>query len=194
MTTPFPLRRCMVSVAWALLGVNLAVGADPASDVKTDWSKFVAVNTITAEVRAVDADSVTLRVYWTEATASSSGSRGRSSSRSSRGGRNSNPLQRMIQQARSRQPNVKLHQEHHDYDVTFFADTKVTGIKGMSGPATPANLEPGMVVSALLIRDKSIPLKNMTEADFRAKSLHVTGRNPNYSPDSSSSSKPGKKK
>src|SRR5690348_2300770 len=79
-----------------------AAAADPAPTTdKTDWSKFVAVSTITAEVRTADADSITLRVYWTAPGAGSTGSgnnnRRPSLYHSSRGGRGqSNPLQQMM--------------------------------------------------------------------------------------------------
>lgn len=196
MKNPFSFRPFALSVVSALLWSNLATCSDPASEGKTDWSKFTNVNSVTAEVRAVDGDRVTLRVYWTEAKATPSNSGGRSSSRSSRNrGRNSSPLQRMIQQARSRQPHIQLHEEHHDYHIASFNDTKVSGVKAVDGsPATTASLVPGMVVSAQIVRDKSVPLTGVTEADFRLKPLHVTGRNPNYKPDSGSSGKPAKKK
>ena len=197
--------------------------ADTVPTDKTDWSKFTTVSTITAEVRAVDGDSVTLRVYWMAHGAANTGNNNGTGNQannnnnnnnkvntnnnnnnnrrpslyhSSRNGRSSyNPLQQMISMARSQQSRTQTHQEHHDYDVGYFADTKVTGVKSTDGvPATVASLTPGTVVSAMLVHDKAIALKDMKDSDLRVRSIQSLGHNPNFKDDSGNAKAPAKKK
>jgi hypothetical protein len=197
-----------LAVGFALTGGSLRAADPVTTGEKTDWSKFVTVSTITAEVRSVDGDSVKLRVYW---MAHGSGGNGNGNGNNNNNNRNNNnnnrrpslyhhsrngrqqynPLQRMVQMARSQQQNV--HQEHHDYDVGYFADTRVTGVKGTDGaPATVASLTPGTVVNAFLVHDRSIALKDMKDSDLRVRSIASLGHNPHYKADASNN--PPKKK
>lgn len=158
---------------------------------KTEWSKFAPVSTITAEVRSVDGNSVKLRVYWmargnNNGTTTGNGNNNRnrrpSLYHSSRNGRGQhNPLA-MAMHHHNGQSSV--HQEHHDYDVGYFPDTRVTGIKGTEGtPPTPSSLTPGTIVSAHLVHDRAIAMKNVQDTDLKVQSIAVLGHNPTYKAD-----------
>ena len=149
----------------------------------------------------MDGDSIKLRVYWDQAKkgSTSNGNRNRRPSLSGGHGRsNYNPLQQAMRQAK----NVKIVHEHHDYDVGYFPDTGVHGkVRSSSADspatktaATPMDLTPGTIVQALLIRDKSIPLKDLKETDLKVKSLTAMGQNPNYKGDTATANNAKKKK
>lgn len=188
---------------------SVALAADNAS--KTDWSQYVPFSTITAEVRQVDNNSVTVRVYWTEAEVvrkdndrdndKNKNRNKNNNNRNNKNGKNNNrnqpnPLQRLIQQARNNQQRIEYHQEHHDYDLKYMADTSVTGKvatspdeKGKPMPATPMDLRPGMVVIVSIVRDKDIPAQEVKEKHLVARGITVVGMNPNYKRDPSDTPK-----
>lgn len=194
MTRHAPIHGCLLAglLAWtAAMGQpSEAFAADlktPGIGTGTSWGDYMTVGKVIAEVRSADGDSLKMRVYWNSVTQgkTSTGSRARRPSLNGNHGRSAqNPLtiaKAAIAQAKS----VKVKTEHHDYDVGFFPDTLVKGAPKAPGAATTqaGDLSPGTVIEAWLIRNKSIPAREVQESDLKLRAVAVLGFNSNYKAD-----------
>lgn len=183
-----------------------------------DFSGYVAVTKVTGEVVKGNESSLTLRIYWQHVTVKkSSGSRGRGRRPSlygNHGRSHSSPYM-------TRRPSVKVKWEHHDYDLPYLPESlvRVNQLPPKIGPdgkkgfysqteqnelkvpytvpgfqASKADLSPGTVVEAHVVRDKSIAANMVTDADMRLKYVVIIGHDPNPPADITNPSKTSKKK
>jgi len=183
-----------------------------------DFSGYVAVTKVTGEVVKGSESSLTLRLYWAHVTVKkSSGNRGRGRRPSlhSRGSRG------MYSPYMIRRPSVKVKWEHHDYDLPYLPESlvRVNQLPPKIGPdgkkgfysqseqnelkvpytvpgfqASKADLTPGTVVEAHVVRDKTIPAAKVTDADMRIKYAVIVGQDQNAATNLAGTSKPAKKK
>jgi len=184
------LLSCLLAWAGAMGQPGESFAADPklpGSATGTTWGDYMTVGKVIAEVRSTDGDSLKMRVYWNSVSQAKTGtsSRGR---RPSLGGNHGHTAQNPMTIARAAMAAskaVKVKTEHHDYDVGFFPDTLVKGApKAPGGAATQAgDLSPGTVIEAWLIRNKSIPAREVGESDLKLRAVAVLGFNPNYKAD-----------
>lgn len=168
-----------------------------------DFSGYVAVTKVTGEVVKGNESSLTLRIYWQQVTAKNGGGnrgRGRRPSLYGNQGRGyHSPYM-------TRRPNVRVKTEHHDYDLPYLPESlvRVNQLPPKIGPdgkkgfysqaeqnelkvpysvpgyqASKADLTPGTVVDAYVVRDKSIPANMVTDADMRLKYVVIIGHDPN---------------
>jgi hypothetical protein len=181
-----------------------------------DFAGYAWVSKFTAEVVKADENKVTMRVYWEHAVATGNGNR------NGRGGRPSlhNSGRNHHSPFHVRMPHLQLKWEHHDYEVPYVAESLVRtrtlppklgpdGKKGyysaaeqkrLSLPigapyfeATKADLVPGTVIEAQIIRDKTIPLAKVTEKDMKLKYAVILRHDPNPPKDIASGSAEKKK-
>jgi hypothetical protein len=164
-----------------------------------DWSGYVRVSQVTAEVIKGDDSSVTLRLYTLASTAPKGGTRPPRPQLHLNGHNYQNPLMR--RPSTGRQP--QLHWVHHDYTVSYapegLARTQTpppkTDENGKKVPYTQKELEDlkaplgapgyaiaksdlaaGSIVEVIIIRDKTIAADKVTESDLRIKYVTVTGK------------------
>jgi hypothetical protein len=167
-----------------------------------DWSGYIRVSQVTAEVMKADESSVTLRLYTLANNTTKGGRTTRPPLHLSHGHIYQNPLMR--RPSNGRQPQV--HWEHHDYTVAYAPEglartqtptpkTDENGKKvlytqkeledlraplGAPGYAiAKSDLAPGSIVEVIIIRDKSIAADKVTEGDLRIKYATITGKDPN---------------
>lgn len=183
-----------------------------------DFSGYVSVTKVTGEVVKGNESSLTLRIHWVQVTVKNGGgSRGRGRRPSlygSRGRSFSSPY--MV-----RRPSVKVKHEHHDYDLPYLPESlvRVNQLPPKIGPdgkkgfysqseqdelkvpytvpgfqASKADLTPGTVVEAHVVRDKSIPANKVADADMRLKYVVIIGHDPNPPADITNPPKTSKKK
>lgn len=165
-----------------------------------EFSGYAWVSRFEAEVVKADENKVTFRIYWEHAVANNNrnGNRGRPSLHGT--GRNHHsPFA-------TRRPNVQIKWEHHDYEVPYVAESLVrtkalppkVGPDGKRGyysaseqdalsqplgapgfQAAKADLVPGTIIEAHIIRDKTIPANKVTDADMRLKYAVILRHDPN---------------
>jgi hypothetical protein len=218
---------------WTGFGLALGLGMvalAPAADEKKeetkptsssaakgpDWSGYILVSNVTAEVVKADDSSVTLRLY----TLATKGGKG--STRPPRpqlhlnGHGYQNPLRRPSSGNRQ-----QVYWDHHDYTVQYAPEglartqspppkTDENGKKaaytqkeledlrapvGAPGYAiAKSDLTPGSIVEVILIRDKSIAADKVTEGDLRVKYATVIGAVPSPAKDATPAPNANKKK
>jgi hypothetical protein len=179
----------------------------------TDWSGYLRVNQLTAEVVRADESSVTLRLYYL-APNSKSGTRApRPQLHYNHGHVYQNPL---LRRSNGR---PQVHWDHHDYTVQYAPEglartqtlppkTDETGkrvphtqkeLEDLKAPVgapgyaiAKSDLTAGTIVDVIIIRDKTIPADKVTESDMRVKYATVVGKDPN--PPKDAGSDPNKKK
>jgi hypothetical protein len=164
-----------------------------------DWSGYVRVSQVTAEVVKADDSSVTLRLYMLASNTKGGARPPRPQLHMSHGHIYQNPLRRPS----GRQP--QLHWEHHDYTVSYapeglartqslptktdengkkviYTQKEIADLKaplGAPGYAlAKSDLAPGSIVDVIIIRDKTIAADKVTEGDLRIKYATVTGTVP----------------
>jgi hypothetical protein len=164
-----------------------------------EFAGYAWVSKFTAEVVKADESKVTMRVYWEHLVTSKSGNRGGRPSLHGSSRNHHSPF--MI-----RRPNVQVKWEHHDYVVPYVAESLVRtktlppkigpdGKKGycssneqealslpLGAPAfqaTKADLVPGTIIEAHIIRDKTIAANKITDADMRLKYAVILRHDPN---------------
>jgi hypothetical protein len=183
-----------------------------------DFSGYVAVTKVTGEVVKGNESSLTLRIYWQHATVkNSSGGRGRGRRPSLHGNHGRSHYSPYM----TRRPRVQVKWEHHDYDLPYLPESlvRVNQLPPKIGPdgkkgfysqaeqddlkvpytvpgfqASKADLAPGTVVDAHVVRDKSIPANKVTDADMRLKYVVIIGHDPNPPADITNPPKASKKK
>jgi hypothetical protein len=176
-----------------------------------DFAGYQWVTMLTTEVVKADDSKATVRVYWAHAVGGKGGGRGGRSGLGSGRGHHS-PFA-------VRRPNVKIKWEHHDYTIPYHADglarTKQLppkigsdGKRGfysakeqdeLSAPigapgfqAGKADIVPGTIIEAHIIRDRTIAASKLTDSDMRLKYAVILRHDPNPPKDIASPS-PSKK-
>lgn len=213
------------------LGLGLVAGATAADDEKKteekvtstpaakgpDWSGYVRVSQVTAEVVKADDSSVTLRLYMLVPNGTGKGQRAPRPQLH----RNTNPLNPLAMRRPSNGGRPQVHWDHHDYTVSYAPEglarmqslSAKTDEAGKKVPYTQKELEdlkaplgapgyavaktdlmPGSIVDVTLVRDKSVAADKMTEADLRIKYAIVTGTVPGAAKDATSDANHAKKK
>ena len=178
-----------------------------------DFSGYQWVAMVTGEVVKADETKVTLRVFWEQAsTTGGKKHSGRPSLHGNHGRTHHSPYA-------MRRPNFKVTVEHHDYEIPYLAEslarTKTLPVKfdsdGKRGfysakeqdelsvpyaapgyQAVKADITPGTIIEAHIIRDKAIAANKMTDADMRLKYAVILRHDPNPPKDIASPS-PSKK-
>ena len=168
-----------------------------------DFSGYVSVTKVTGEVVKGNESSLTLRIYWQHVTAKNSGGgRGRGRRPSLYGNHGRSHYSPYM----TRRPRVQVKWEHHDYDLPYLPESlvRVNQLPPKIGPdgkkgfysqaeqnelkvpysvpgyqASKADLSPGTVVDAYVVRDKSIAANMVTDADMRLKYVVIVGHDPN---------------
>ena len=161
---------------------------------RVDWSGYVRVMEITAEVVKADENSVTLRVSWL----------------APRGQRVSRPHLHfnhgMIYNTPGRQRPPQMTVHHHDYTLPYAPDGGVrtkalppkldgdgkrvaytqeerealrTPLNAPGYAAAKSDLTPGKIVDVTIVRDKKIAAEKVTEADLMIKYAMIIGQDPN---------------
>jgi hypothetical protein len=164
---------------------------------KSPFSGYTFVSDVVGEVVRSDDKSVTVRITWLQPTNANN-----NRPRLSQNNRNfHNPYVN-----HNRPPQVKLKQQHHDYQLEYL-DASLVRTKTLptktddngkkvsltqkeldelrQPPGAPAyaaskfDLTAGTIVEVILIRDKTIPAAKATEDDLRIKYVTILGRDPN---------------
>ena len=164
-----------------------------------EFAGYAWVSKFTAEVVKADESKVTMRVYWEHLVTTGNNGGGRSSLHGNHGRNHHSPF--MI-----RRPNMQVKWEHHDYEVPYVAESLVRtktlppkiGTDGKRGyysateqesltmpqgapafQALKADLVPGTIIEAHIIRDKSVAANKVTDADMRLKYAVILRQDPN---------------
>lgn len=202
--------RAVFGLALGLGVVTLAPAADenekdkkPAASSAAakgpDWSGYIRMSEITAEVVKADDSSITIRLYSLAANKTN----GRPRPQLHRG--NALNLQNPLAMRRpSNGSRPQMHVEHHDYTIPYAPEGLArartappkTDENGKRVPHTQKDLEdlktplgvsgyaiaktdvlPGSVVDIILVRDKTIAADKVTESDLKIKYATVIQEN-----------------
>ncbi|HEY1190482.1 MAG TPA: hypothetical protein VGE74_22810, partial [Gemmata sp.] len=121
--------RAVAALALGLGAVTLPLLAEDSKStnpppVKADWSGYVFVADVVGEVVKADDSSVTLRITWFEPQAKNGNNKNNSRPRLSQNNRNfRNPFAPNMN--RSRQPQVQMKEQHHDYVLEYVPESLV---------------------------------------------------------------------
>jgi hypothetical protein len=169
--------------------------SSPAVMPRVDWSGYLRVTEITAEVVRADENSLTLRISWLAPKGNQRMSRPQL--HHSHGMTYSTP-------GRQRSPQMTVH--HHDYTIAYAPEGGVrtrnlppkldadgkkvaytqeerdalrapSNAPGYAAPKT--DLVAGSIVDVIIIRDKKVAAEKVTEADLRVKYATIIGQDPN---------------
>lgn len=164
-----------------------------------DFTGYQWVTLMTAEVVKADDSKVTMRVFWQHVTTTNGNKGARPSLHGNHGRSHHSPFA-------TRRPNTQVKWEHHDYEVPFLAESLVRnkqlppkiGPDGKRGyysakeqddlqvpyavpgfQATKADLVPGTIIEAHIVRDKTIPANKVADGDMRIKYAVILRHDPN---------------
>ena len=204
--------------------VDPPAGSKSTSDLTTpkvdkgkapDFSGYTYVTKVIGEVVKSTDESLKLRIYWQTATVVKN-----TNTRNQRPPLHVNHGRTHYNPYATRQPNVQIKWEHHDYDLPYlpeslvrtkhlpsklgadgkkiaYSDSELDALKvPYSVPgyqAAKADLTPGTVVEVSVIRDKSIPANSVTDKDMRVRYAVILGQDPHPPKDLVASPSPGKK-
>jgi hypothetical protein len=179
-----------------------------------EFAGYVFVTKVTGEVVTSTEQNLKVRIYWQTATVKNPTNNNRNQRPAltgNHGRQHHNPYA-------TRQPQVQIKWEHHDYDIPYLPDSLVrtkhlppklgadgkkiaysdSELDALKVPysvpgyqASKSDLTAGTVIELSVVRDKSIPASSVTDKDVRVRYAVIIGQDPHPPKDLVAS--PGKK-